>query len=133
MKRILLLFSLFISVEAFAPRTFALCIVRAESVNMYDHLIQAVVQVESHGDQWALNVKEQATGAFQIRPCRVDHFNRLTGKHYTTADMFDYKKAREVFLCFAVWYGKDFETISRNWNGAGKMTDDYWQRVKEKL
>lgn len=133
MKKILLLFSLFVSVEAFAPRTYALCILRAEPFNMYDTLIEAVVQVESHGDVWALNVKEQATGAFQIRPCRIDHFNRLTGKHYTMPDMFNYKKAREVFLYFAVWYGKDFETISRNWNGAGEMTDDYWNKVKRKL
>lgn len=133
MKQTLLFTLLMLGLNVYAPENRGLYVLRAYAVNIYEPLIRAVVMVESNGDLWALNVKEQATGAFQIRPVRLAHFNKLTGKRYVMPDMFNYTKAREVFLYFAVWYDRDFEVIARNWNGSGSMTDDYWNRVKDKL
>lgn len=98
---------------------------------IYYPLIKAIVYVESRGNDSAYNVKEGAIGQFQIRKCRIDHFNRLTGKNYTHEEMYQYDKAEEVFLFFC--QGKDFETAARNWNGKWSKTEKYWKLVKNQL
>ena len=103
-----------------------------DEITRYESLIKAVVRVESNGDNFAINVKEQAIGAFQIRQCRIEHFNQLSGKNYKLEEMFDYSKAREVFLFFAKRL-KDNERIAKRWNGSGPMTEVYWNKVKKLL
>jgi len=103
----------------------------AEQQWYWQPLIEAVVYVESRGDTFAYNEKENAVGAFQIRQCRVDHYNRLRGTSYILEDFFDYDLSREMFLYFA--REKDFETASKDWNGSGYMTEIYWKKIQQRL
>jgi hypothetical protein len=93
----------------------------------YDALIEAIGYYESHNTDIIVNEKEQAYGRLQIRQCRVEHYNRLTGKSYTLKDMFDFKKSREVFLYFAE--GKTYEQAAKSWNGSGPRTITYWDNI----
>lgn len=132
MKYILLISFLCIQLETFAPVRAAACIFQPETIRPYERLVDAIVQVESGGNTCAYNPDGESVGAFQIRQCRLDDFNRLTGKSYQLEDMYCYDKAKEVFIYFAC-VSLDFEYISRKWNGSGRMTDIYWQKVKNKL
>jgi hypothetical protein len=75
-------------------------------------------------------MEEQAVGISQIRPCRVIHFNELTGKHYMPWDCFNPAISKEIFMYFAT---PDLEGTARGWNGSGKMTDNYWEQIKIRL
>lgn len=99
--------------------------------DQYESLVKAIVSVESNGNPLAYNKAEGAVGAFQIRQCRIKHYNKLTGKNYTHEDMYDFDKAKEVFLYFAA--GKSFEQAAKNWNGSGPMTINYWKKVQKAL
>ena len=68
-------------------------------------------------------------GHFQIRQVRLDHYNRETGLNHVLNDCYDYELSREIFLYFA--RGKTYEKAAREWNGHGKMTDEYWRKVKK--
>jgi hypothetical protein len=124
-----------ITLPVLAPGFTTLYILRADPINFYDPLIKAVVTVESNGNNSAYNAFEGAVGAFQIRPCRIEHYNRLTGLNYALSDMYDYEKAKQVFLYFCK--GRSYEAIARGWaggdNGTKKATEKYWKRVKSKL
>jgi hypothetical protein len=132
MKTLLLIILLFISIKAAAPGTCKYLYVQAgEKLSEFDALIKAVVWVESKGNTFAFNPVEDAVGAFQIRQCRIDDYNRRTGSNYRIEDCFDYNLSREVFLYFAK--GKSFEQAAKNWNGSGKQTIEYWNKVKINL
>lgn len=135
MKRIILILVLLIggAVSLLAPNDYVLTIESIEPINSYDALVKAIVAVESKGDSNAYNPKENAVGAFQIRPIRLKHFNELTGKNYKLTDMYDYDTSLEVFLFFARMRGYNFELIAKSWNGSGPMTEIYWNKVKSKL
>lgn len=132
MKQTLLLFLICLSLKAYAPENRSLYVLRAESLRPYERLVQAVVAVESNGNPWAYNPDGESVGAFQIRQCKLDEFNNLTGKNYQLEDMFRYEKAKEVFIYFAC-ESLDFEYLARKWNGSGSLTDKYWELVKQKL
>jgi hypothetical protein len=104
-------------------------------INYYEKLIKAIVAIESSGDTWALNVNEQACGPFQIRPIRINHYNRLTGSNYKTWNCFDYELSRKIFLYFCK--GRSYEKIARAWcsgeAGTKKASEKYWKRVRVKL
>jgi len=103
----------------------------------YDPLIKAIFKYESSNNLCAYNPKEQAYGGLQIRQCKLSHFNRLTGMNYTLEDMYDFAKAKEVFLYFATHnnrgkpvHGKSYEQVAKNWNGSGPMTLKYWDTIQ---
>jgi hypothetical protein len=100
-------------------------------INYYDPLIDAIFKYESNYNELAYNEKENAVGGLQIRQCRIDHYNQLSGKKYTLNDMYDFNKAKEVFLLFAK--GKTFEQAAKDWNGHGPMTEIYWNEVRQLL
>ena len=126
---IILCFFLF-EPKAAAPGTITTVIFVSEPVKAYTRLINAVVLVESGGDTLAINLLEEAYGAFQIRPIRLLDYYRRTGKNYKVEDCYSYKVSEEIFLYYAVMNGSlDFQSIARNWNGSGKMTLDYWKKV----
>lgn len=125
----LIMLFLLICLNSYAPNHRTIAILQREVFNVYDNLIAAIIAVESHGDTLALNIKEQAVGLFQIRQCRVDHFNQLTGKNYQLWEMFDYDKSREVFILFANLL-QEPEIIAKRWNGSGPQTETYWNKVK---
>lgn len=97
----------------------------------YNELIAAISKYESNNIDSAYNAHENACGRLQIRQCRVEHYNRLTGRNYTLKDMFNFDKAKEVFLYFA--QGKTLEQAAKQWNGSGPMTIHYWEHVKSLL
>jgi len=123
-----------ISLRVAAPGVSVAFILASEHVSAYDKLIDAIVMVESAGDNFAINVEEEAYGAFQIRPIRLLDYNQRTGKNYSIVDCFSYEISKEIFLYYAglISYS-DYETIARNWNGSGRMTLDYWGKVKKYL
>jgi hypothetical protein len=136
MKRTLIMFLfVFCSLISFAPAHMEFYIPEGTAIqkleNNYDDLIEAISKYESNNNDSIVNPKEQAYGRLQIRQCRIDHYNRLTGKNYTLKDMFDFSKAREVFLYFAE--GKTFESAAKSWNGSGPMTISYWECIKNLL
>ena len=107
-------------------------VISLEALNYYP-LVEAVFKWETRGsmDTLSYNAREGAYGGLQIRQCRIEHYNRLTGRNYTLEDMYDFEKAREVFLYFAK--GKTFEQAAKSWNGSGPMTIKYWEGVKTYL
>jgi hypothetical protein len=134
MRKLFIILFLPITLSCYAPNiTRGIIFVPTQiKINPYEQLMQAVIQVESNGNLLAYNEKEQAVGCLQIRQCRVDHFNQLSGKNYTLTDMYDYDKAVEVFMLFADKL-QEPELIARRWNGSGPMTDIYWGKVKNVL
>lgn len=137
-KLLLVIFLLSFHILSSAPVKQTIYISNSPTINIidiireqYEPLVKAIVTVESAGNPKAYNKAEGAIGAFQIRLCRIKHYNKLTGKHYTHEDMYDFDKAKEVFLYFAA--GKSFEQAAKNWNGSGPMTITYWQKVQKRL
>lgn len=134
LKIALIICFLSLVVKAPAPGFQVVYIHRTNPINPYALLINAVVKVESSGDTLAYNLIEEAVGAFQIRPIRILDYNQRTGKNYKIEDCYNYKISKEIFLYYATLKGNmDFESISRNWNGSGKATLDYWEKVRSLL
>jgi hypothetical protein len=102
--------------------------------NTLNRLIAAVVQVESRGDTLAYNPQEEAVGAFQIRPVRLLDYYQRTGISYKIEQCYNYEISKEIFLYYATQAGyPDDEMIARNWNGSGKATLVYWEKVTANL
>ena len=101
-------------------------------VNPFEPLIEAIVFVEVGDGSDLYNENEDAVGHFQIRPIRLNDYNRRTGKNYSLDQMYDYDIAKEVFMYYADSL-QDWETIARRWNGSGPMTSTYWNKVKAYL
>jgi hypothetical protein len=114
-----------------APGRTELYIITPPEINYYEQLFNAVVVVESRGDVYAFNFKELAAGPVQIRPVRINDYNRRVGTGYTIVDCFDIEFSRKVFIYFA--QGKSYETAARNWNGKWNLTEKYWKKVKSQL
>jgi hypothetical protein len=153
MKKLLLAFFLFISImsTASAPPVGTLYIPEEKpiiciSCNGYLPLVNAIGKFETGNCDTVVNrsfiphtlEREMSTGRLQIRPCRVNHFNKLTGKNYTINDMCNFEKAKEVFLYFTNHDGagkrispKSWERAAKDWNGSGPKTNTYWENVKK--
>jgi len=147
-KLLLVIFLLSFHILSFAPSTGKTAfIAEVKPINyyeviqpIYEPLVRAIALVESNNNILAYNVVEDAVGAFQIRQCRIKHYNKLTGKDYTLKDMYDYNKAKEVFVYFIyhdnrgrIIHPKSYEQAAKNWNGSGPMTENYWKRVQKVL
>ena len=134
LKSIPIFLLLLLSLRATAPDIKVAYIKVSEPVDIYDRLIKAVIMVESFGDTLAYNLTEEAIGAFQIRPIRLLDYNQRTGNNYKTEDCYNYKISKEIFLFYAKRIGyPHYELIARNWNGSGRTTLDYWEKVKAHL
>jgi len=134
LRRVLIVFLSSLFIPAFAPDMKVAYICAAKPVDGYNRLIEALVQVESAGNTLAYNQSEEAAGAFQIRPIRLLDYYQRTGVNYKIEDCYDYGISKVIFLYYARKTGhRDYETIARNWNGSGKLTLDYWKKVKANL
>lgn len=134
LKSVLIVFFSLLAIRATAPDIKVAFISVSDPVNAYDRLVKAVVQVESAGDTLAYNLSEEAAGAFQIRPIRLLDYYQRTGKNYKIEDCYNFEISKEIFLYYARQTGyQDYETIARNWNGSGKTTQGYWEKVKSNL
>ena len=130
---ILAIFILFAS-RASAPVADNMPVFATDGINPYRNLIHAIGTIETRHDTLAYNPVEQAVGYFQIRPIRLEDYNRRTGNSYTMKDLFDYSISEKIFLYYATQIGPyNFERIARNWNGSGPKTYYYWNRVKKYL
>jgi hypothetical protein len=130
----LILILLLFSAKAIAPDHQVISLVESGSINPFEELIRAVMQVESSGDTLAYNAEEEAYGPLQIRPIRLYDYNKRTGKKYTMHDCFRKDVSFEIFLYYATLIGyPNFETIAKRWNGSGKLTITYWEKVKARL
>jgi len=123
---------LLLALKTFAPEVkndFVIFV--SDPIEPYERLIKAVIFVESRGDTLAYNLIEEAAGAFQIRPIRLRDYNQRTNKNYKLKDRYNFRISKEIFLYYAKQIGfSDYETIAKNWNGSGKETLKYWERVK---
>jgi hypothetical protein len=126
----LLLFSFTFHVAA--PDRESLVIIYSSPVEPYKKLIHAIGMVETKCDTLAYNPVEQAVGYFQIRPIRLEDYNKRTGSKYKIRDLFNYEISEKIFLYYAEQIGPyDFEKISRKWNGSGPRTIHYWKKIKK--
>jgi len=119
------------AVNLFAPEYKSLYILPGEKISFYEPLIRAITWKESRHGKYVWNPIENAVGWFQIRPIRVEDYNRKVGTSYRLEDFYSYELSREMFLYYAK--GKTFETAAKNWNGSGPKTIDYWNDVKLNL
>jgi hypothetical protein len=127
---------LFLSVvfRASSPCMNSLIIFESSPVEPYKKLVYAIGFVETMNDTMAYNPFEQAAGIFQIRPIRLKEYNNQTGMTYTMEDLFKYEISERILLYFADQVGPyNFEQIARKWNGSGRMTTFYWNRIKQYL
>ena len=122
-----------------APPSNSIVIFENESVNPFENLYKAICEVESSGNPLAIgdrHLKEWSYGICQVRRSRLTNYYRRTGIRYSTSDMFDPTKAKEVFMYYCMDYNpSQFMEISRSWNGGydwerKKSTIQYWKRVK---
>jgi hypothetical protein len=131
MKKLFVIIMLLATMDLYAPGLNDLVIGRPEPVNIFDRLIYAVNQVETSGERLAFNFEERARGPLQIRPIRLNDYNRRTGKNYSELDCYSFSISREIFLYYTA--GRSFEAVAKSWNGSGPMTIEYWNKVKRHL
>ena len=123
---------LLFSVKVSAPNWESLTIIEFPPVEPYGRLEFAIGMIETKGDTLAYNPLEEAIGIFQIRPIRLIDYNGRTGSKYTRHDLYSFEISEKIFLYYANMAGPyKLEKIARNWNGSGKRTSFYWDRVKD--
>jgi|ERR1035437_478705 hypothetical protein len=126
MRIILIIILLFLSIRAFCPNIKVICLAKEHPVNVHERLINAIVMIESNGNNNAYNPIENACGAFQIRPIRLKDYNKRTGNNLKISDCFDYEISKKVFLYYANQYDyRDIKGVCRNWNGKSKGNKYY--------
>ena len=117
-----------------APNRESLIILDSRPIEPYKRLIRVIGIVETGNDTLAFNPIEKAAGYFQIRPIRLEDYNKRTGSNYKMKDLFNYEVSEKIFLYYADKIGPyDFEKIARKWNGSGHLTITYWKRIKQYL
>jgi hypothetical protein len=134
MRNLFFIFFLLFSARATAPDLGLVMIPAAEPDNGFDKLIKAVLQVECGGNYMAYNPEEEATGPLQIRPIRLNDYNRRTGSIHKLEECYDVEVSKKIFLYYARNTGyPNFEKIAKAWNGSGKQTIEYWKKVRKYL
>ena len=109
-----------------------------------EYLIDAMIYVESGGNDSAYSASEDAVGCLQIRPCMVYDVNRILKKQkkniqFSLVDRWSRDKSIEMFYIYSTYYNlTTLEQMARAWNGgprgAGKITTvGYWNKVKNQL
>jgi hypothetical protein len=99
-----------------APTMVSLYAERGVIINPYEDIWQAVCMEESNMDPNAYNPLEEATGISQIRPIRLEEYNKLTGKNYTMKDMFNPLISKEIFMFYASSYGSYYSKVEWIWS-----------------
>ena len=110
-----------------------------------DYLLEALIQVESQGNENAVGDKHlsrPSIGVLQIRPIMVREVTRILKKHkvekkYTLEDRYSREKSIEMFYIWQAFHHADDsdEVIARCWNGGSKgwkrkSTLYYWSKVQ---
>jgi hypothetical protein len=106
----------------------------AEAIRPYEKIWQAVCFIESSDNPLAYNKIENAVGIAQIRQCRIDDYNKRTGKSLRLIEMYEPALSKQVFMFYCGLFGPyNTDLIIRKWNGTGKKTYEYLAKVKERL
>jgi hypothetical protein len=134
MKYKLLIIFWFLTLSLYAPSPKYFLVVESNGTNPFEKIYWGVNEVESKQDSLAYNPLEEAVGKSQIRPIRLEDYNRRTGNSYRLVDMYNPEISRKVFMYYASQIGPyDKEKIIRDWNGSGSMTYTYLDSVKSKV
>ena len=108
-------------------------------------LIEAMIWVESRGDDSAYCKREEAVGCLQIRPIMLRECNRILGiqkseLEYALEDRWSREKSIEIFHIVNSYHNKNntYEAIARSWNGGPTWaqksnTKKYWRKVNRQL
>ena len=117
----------------------------------WEDLVDAIIYVESRGNDSAIGDRGKAVGCLQIHPICVREVNRILRKHksnlrYSLSDRYSRIKSIQMFNIIAeqYWcceYGTFMqfaEIVARRWNGGPlgdrkKATIKYWNKVKPHL
>jgi len=119
----------------------------APVINSRQHtdLVNAMIWVESKGNDSAYHKGERAAGCLQIRPIMVKEVNRIlhlkgSEKIYTLEDRWSRAKSIQMFNIVVNYYHPNgtYEEIARCWNGGPqglqkKQTKKYWNKVQKRL
>jgi len=113
-----------------------------------DYLLEALIQVESQGNENAVGDKHlsrPSIGILQIRPIMVREVNRILKKHkvkkkYTLEDRYSREKSIEMFYIWQSFHhlNDSDEVIARCWNGGPRgwkrnSTLHYWDKVQSEI
>ena len=109
-----------------------------------ENILNAIMQVESRGNDNAYAPGEDAVGCLQIRKCMVDDVNRILKRRgidleYSYKDRWNRQSSIEMFDIFCTYYGLNTaEEIARCWNGGPRginnpATLSYWNKVENIL
>jgi len=116
----------------------------AASAQVSNRLLNAIEQVESHGNSTAIGDQGRALGSMQIWQCVVTDANRIAHTSYSHADTFDRTKARAIASIYLNYYGRRIghaptdQDYARMWNGGPSghkktVTLGYWAKIKKEL
>lgn len=115
-----------------------------------DRLVTALIQVESHGNDYAIGdrkKKEMAYGCLQIRKPCIDDVNKHFNTNYQAKDCLG-NRALSVWVCesyISIYATQNRlgraptnEDRARIWNGGpsgwkAKCTNGYWAKVQKQL
>ena len=128
---VIILFFVWINLPSTGYKTFY--IDRVESINPYKKLWSAVCQIESSNNPLAFSIDvngKPSIGIAQIQESRLKDFNKATGKKYIHSDCFNPDISKEIFMYYA---SGDYEHCAKSWNGSGKMTEVYWEKLTKIL
>lgn len=108
--------------------------------------LAAMIHVESHGDDRAINYKEQAYGCLQIRAGARQDFHTWTGRKVRELDCFDRSLSIEIFTAYMAHYCTETRLghkptevdVARIWDGGPlgfkKLhTLTYWAKVQREM
>lgn len=116
-----------------------------DTIPKLEPLINAMILVESRGDDSAYHTGEKAVGCLQIRPIMLKECNRIleliqSSKRYNLIDRWSRRKSIEIFTIINQYHNKDasYEEIARFWNGGPSWikksgTKKYWKKVQKEL
>ena len=129
------------------------CSKKAEASVTITDVIDAIEEVESNRDPYAINTQENALGCLQIRPIMIADYNRITKENLSHNIAYNRSMAYIIASTIFNHYIKGIENPTAKhlafiWNGGGsawkrvdnpkedrkqKMLDSYWAKVKMHL
>jgi len=117
---------------------------QSDSDEKVTELEKAIIQVESSGNDLAVNQRTNAVGCMQIRPIMVREVNRILSlkgemnKRFTYDDRLSRAKSLDMFRIWRDYHHSDDtdEVVARCWNGGTRgdqmeATIKYWNKVKK--
>ncbi len=117
----------------------------------WDTFVDAVIYVESRGNDSAVGDNGKAVGCLQMHPIMVREVNRILTKYdvpttYTLEDRYSRDKSIEMFniiseeyYCCEDYTFTDYvEIVARRWNGGPRgdkkrSTIKYWNNVQKRI